>query len=214
MVRLIVQALPAESENALVRLAASVAANNEERVEQLKQALKDKAHQTMATAISQVRDLDCDCRERIAERIKAGFQFDLGLLRAANDKLTEFIQVKYTETTVELKRDIRIFTATNAIAFVGLVLLSLFRPRAMVHLFLPGIMLAIAVVFCSWFYVMEQDWLLTIIYGNYVGMAYAGYLVVVYAFLCDIAFNSGSITTAILNAVAEAIGSAVTFSPC
>ena len=49
---------------------------------------------------------------------------------------------------------------------------------------------------CAYFYVFEQDWLLTLIYRDFTGFAYLGYLAVVFAFLCDIVMNGAAVTSA------------------
>jgi hypothetical protein len=72
----------------------------------------------------------------------------------------------------------------------------------------------VATLICAYFYVFEQNWLLTIIYGDYLGFAYLAYLGVVFLFLCDIVLNRGRVTTQFANAILDAAGSAVTLSPC
>ena len=77
------------------------------------------------------------------------------------------------------------------------------------------LLLAIATVFCTYLYVFEQNWLMTIVEGSYLGWAYAGWLGVAYLFLCDIALNRGRVTTRLVNGVLEAFGSAISsLTPC
>jgi hypothetical protein len=118
------------------------------------------------------------------------------------------------DVAAELKRDIRVFTASNAAVFILLLLVSFLKPQAITHLFLPGVLLAVSTLICSHFYVFEQDWLLTVIHSSYLGFAYLAWLGVVFLFLCDIVFNRARITTEILNAMFNAIGSAFSVVPC
>ncbi len=74
--------------------------------------------------------------------------------------------------------------------------------------------LGISTLFCSYFYIFEQNWLLTIIHSSYLGFAYLTWLGIVFLFLCDIVFNRARITTEILNAFFNAIGSALSVVPC
>jgi uncharacterized membrane protein YjjP (DUF1212 family) len=137
------------------------------------------------------------------------------MLQAANDRIVEFVQSKYMEVATELKRDIRIFTASNAAVFLLLLLVSFLKPQAIAHLFLPGTLLVVATVICSYFYIFEQNWLLTIIFSNYLGFMYLAYLGFVFLFLCDIVFNRARVTTTIINAIFRIVGSAeVEVSPC
>ena len=48
---------------------------------------------------------------------------------------------------------------------------------------------------CIYLYLFSQDWLLTIIHGDYVGFAYIGWLGAAFLLLLDIAINRGRVTT-------------------
>lgn len=67
---------------------------------------------------------------------------------------------------------------------------------------------------CSCFYIFEQNRPLTILYNDYLGFGYLAYLAVVFALLCDIILNRVRITTMIVNAVPEAVGSVASAVPC
>lgn len=81
-------------------------------------------------------------------------------------RLVTMIQSGYVAVVKDLTRDIRIFTATNAIAFLLLLLVSFLRPDSVRALFVPGVLLFISTLLCAWLYVFEQNWLLTIIDGS------------------------------------------------
>lgn len=135
-------------------------------------------------------------------------------LETAKEKLIEFSHAKYMEITEKLTLDVRIFLATNAVIFIFLLLTSFMRPQAVKHLFLPaGLMLASTVI-CSYFYLFEQNWFYTIIYNDYTGYSFIGYLAFVFAILCDIVFNKARVTTEIVNGCLQAIGQAGSFVPC
>ena len=205
---------PSAGDSALSQLAAALYQQNQQEIERLKGALKAGAHQTMADALAEIRNLDCECRNEYAQTLRRGFEFDIALLQAANDRVVAFIQATYMQVVAELKRDIRVFTGSNAGVFLLLLLVSFLRPEAIAHLFVPAALLVVATLICAYFYVFEQNWLLTIIYGDYLGFAYLAYLGVVFLFLCDIVLNRGRVTTKIANAILDAAGSAVTLSPC
>ena len=201
-------------DNALGRLADSIVKKNQGKIDNLKAALKEKAHERMADSIAQIRNLDCECRDKYAKTIKDGFEFDLAVLQGANDRVVDFIHTKYMEVTAELKRDIRIFTGVNALVFVLLIALSYLKPRAVAHLMVPAGLLTVATIVCSYFYIFEQNWLLTIIYSDYLGFGYLIYLGVVFLFFCDVALNRGRVTAEIINAMFNAIGSVASVGPC
>ena len=93
-------------------------------------------------------------------------------------------------------------------------LVSFLKPKAISHLFVPGALLTGSTLVCSYFYIFRQNWLLTIIYNDYLGFTYLGYVFVVFLFLCDIVFNRARVTTEIINGILNAVGSAASVAPC
>ncbi len=205
---------PPAGDNALSKFASAVYKKNQVRIDGLKNSLKVEAHEKMADALAEIRNLDCECRAKWVKAYKESFKSNIALLEAANEKVVGFIQSTYMNVVEDLKRDIRIFTGSNAAVFVMLLLVSFLKPRAVAHLFLPGVLLVLATAICSYFYIFEQNWLLTVIHNDYLGFVYMGYIGLVFSFLCDIAFNRARVTTKILNAFFNAIGSAVSVVPC
>ena len=205
---------PPESESALGRLAQSMYEKNEAQIQQLKTNLKNKVHERWAAALAAVRDLSCECRSKWEDWFESGLNTNIALLQAANDQISNFIHSTYMRVATELKRDIRIFTASNTAVFILLLLISFLKPQAITHLFLPGMLLAVSTAVCTYFYIFEQNWLLTIIHSSYLGFAYSAWLGIVFLFLCDIVFNRGRVTTEILNAIFNAVGSASSVVPC
>ena len=203
-----------ESDNALVRIAQSMYEENEAKIEQLRSMLKEKVHEQWATALAEVRNLDCECRQKWENWFEGGFSTGIALSQASNEQISGFIHSRYMDVATELKRDIRIFTASNAAVFILLLLISFAKPQAMLQLFLPAVLLATSTLICSYFYIFEQNWLLTIIHSDYLGFAYLSWLGVVFLFLCDIVFNQCRVTTEIVNAFLNAIGSALSAVPC
>jgi len=183
--------------------------------EQLQELLEKGVRETWAKALAEIRDLDCECRERILGLLESGTKLRLQSLDSLIERLTDFIQASYMDVVTELKRDIRIFSATSAGVFVLLLLVSLLKPQAVRHLFVPGLLLVVATLVCAYGYIFEQNWLLTVIYGSYVGYAYAAYLGVVFLLLCEIVLNRGRVTTRLVNGVLDALGSTISsLSPC
>lgn len=205
---------PPTNEGLLGDLARKAFEANESKIEGLKNQLRSKTHESMASALAQIRDLDCECRAKYADFYKRGFEFDLSLLQSANDKIVGTIQGGYLQVVADLKRDIRNFASSNIAIFVLLLLISFLKPNARMHLMIPAALLTASTLICSYFYLFEQNWLLTIIHSNYVGFAYLGYLGFVALFLADILFNRARVTTEILNGILNAVGSALSAVPC
>jgi len=200
--------------NILIKFASKLAKNNDQEINRLKEKLNADVHIKVAAVIAEMRDLDCECRKKYENSLKSQTESNLFSLQNANDKLMEFMKMKYMEVSNMLKVDFRIFTGSNSIVFTLLLLISLFKPKAITHLFLPGILLVTSSVIRSYFYIFEQNWFFTIIYNSYLGWGYLGYLGLVFVFLCDIAFNKARVTTGIINGIFSIVGSVTSVSPC
>jgi hypothetical protein len=207
-------ARPAEDGGLLARAAAAVYERNQAEILKLKAEIKARARDLLASSLAAVRDPACECRVRIAEAMQKHDVLRLAELLADNTRLTTFIQQKYLGLVAELKREIRIFTATNAVSFLLLLLVAFAKPQAAKHLLFPGVLLLASTLFCAWLYLFSQDWLLTIIHGDYTGFAYTAYLGLVFLFFCDIGLNRGRVTARIANGIASAAGSAFQLTPC
>jgi hypothetical protein len=190
----------AQKDSKLGKLVGNLIKKNESTINIYKQKIKNKAHEQLATVIAEMSDLNCECRKNYAQKIEQGYQFKLLSLKLANEKLIGFMKAKYMDISLKLKTDFRIFTGVNALIFLFLILASFFKPQAIKHLFLPSVLLFLSTMISSYFYLFEQNWFFTIIYGSYTGWAYLGYLTLVFAVLSDIVFNKARITTEILNA--------------
>lgn len=195
----------------LHRAAADLYARNESEIESLKATAKERAHELMDASLAQVRDPACDCRRVVVQGIDLG---RIAQLLRDNRRVSEFIHGTYMKVRNDLAHEIRIFTATNALCFLLVVLVSFAKPAAARHLFFPAVLLVVSSGFCAWLYVFSQDWLLTIIQGSYVGYAYAAWLGVVFLFVCDIGLNRGRVTAHVVNGASATLGSAFSLVPC
>lgn len=201
-------------DSAIGKIAQKYLEKNKEKLDGYKRLLKQEAHKKIANVIAEMRDLDCECRKKYEVIIANSLIINIAKLEEANQKLADYMKSKYMEVANKLKRDFRIFTGVNAVVFLFLLGLSFLKERAIVHLFLPGMLMVVSTAICSYFYLFEQNWFFTIIYDSYTGWAYLGYFFLVFVLLCDIAFNKARVTTEIINAFLSAIGSALSVVSC
>jgi hypothetical protein len=205
---------PPRGEDMLSRAAAKLYQRNEQEILRLKTDLKIRSRELLDLALVAVRDPACECRLRIAHALKEFDATQLAALLADNTRLSTHIQQKYLGLTADLKREIRIFTATNAVCFLLLLLVAFAKPRAVRHLLYPGVLLLLSTLLCAWLYLFSQNWLLVIIHGDYTGFAYAAYLGLVFLFVSDIGLNRGRVTAHIVNGAASVLGSTLALAPC
>jgi hypothetical protein len=198
-----------QGDDALSRYAAQLMKQNEARIAELKDSLKGEARARLASCIAEIRVLTVEQRARLQAWLEDGAKLKIGSLQFENTRLVAIIQSGYLGVVSDLKRDIRIFTASNAIAFLLLVMVSFLKPEYTRALFVPGVLLAISTAVCACLYVFGQNWLLTLIQGSYLGFAYAAWLGVAFLFLCDIWLNRARVTVRLLESLAHAVGAAI-----
>jgi hypothetical protein len=83
-----------------------------------------------------------------------------------------------------------------------------------VQLILPAIVLVGAVIVTGGLYLFNQNWLHTVVFGQYVGLAYIVYLASAALLLADIVFNRARVTTRLVNLTLQSVGSVATAVPC
>jgi CII-binding regulator of phage lambda lysogenization HflD len=207
------QRIDTAQNTSLTKLSNLLANQYQDQISDIQQKLKEGLPEKIAITIAQMQDLSCECRNKLANRIQQSYELQLVSLNQAQNQLVSIMQGKYVEIVNKLLRDIKIFTGTNALIFMLLLLTSYFNQRAIAQLFLPCCLLLVATSISSYFYVFNQNWFFTIIYNDYVGFGYMAYLFVIFLFLCDMVFNKARVTTTILNQALSAISN-ISLSPC
>ena len=180
----------------------------------IQQKLTDNVPEKIASALASMCGYDCEKKKQLTQDITSSYLDKIKGLKIAQSTLGDIVQNKYITIIESLKLDLRIFLGSNAIVFLLFLLISFFKPRAIKHLFLPGVLLLISTMASSGIYIFGQDWFYTILYNDYMGFGYTAYLVVIFAFLMDISFNKARVTCEIMNAISHALSSAFTVSPC
>jgi hypothetical protein len=183
-------------------------------IERTLQAIRQDVPRKVADIVAGMLDADCECRQRLVENIRSVYFERLSSLRQARERLSILIESAYASVTANLMRELRIFTGSNAVAFALLAVIMLIRRAAALQLFLIAVVLVGAVTVTGGLYLFNQNWLHTILFGDYVGMAYAGYLAGVTLLFADVAFNRARVTTDIVNVALETVGSAMRAVPC
>lgn len=185
-----------------------------DEIAQTKRFLAQQLPTRLAEVIGEMQNLDCECRKKIETNIRTGFEWRITSASAAQERLTTLIRTKYMETASQLTREFRIFTGTNALVFALLLIAVLLKRQAGLHLLPSALVLLVAASITTYLYLFNQNWLHTLVFSDYVGFAYIGYLCGAFALLSDIIFNRARVTTEVLNFALNAIGSAIQIVPC
>jgi hypothetical protein len=190
------------------RAAKALAERHSEEIGALKERMAVGANAHVAAVIGRMQDPNCDCRKRMLQALDAATESRISTLERAEPQLRRILEGRYGRIVTDLLRDLRIFTGTNLFAFLMLLGLSIAKPGHVRQLFVPGILLGTSAIIASGFYLFGQNWFFTLLYGDFVGWAYAIWLLLVFGLLCDIALFKARITTRIVNVLQSAFGTA------
>ena len=147
-----------------------------------------------------------ECRKRREQRL----QLEIGTAQQMQAQLDALIRTAYLDTADKLLRELRIFSAANALAFALLGLAALKRRSADAVALVPAAAtLLAATLISSAVSLWGQNWLSTIVMGSYVGWGQFAYIAVVYAWLCDLLFNQARVSGHLCHGVGS-----ITVSPC
>jgi hypothetical protein len=177
-------------------------------------ALNEDVPRKVADAIAALCRLDCKKRKALQQSIGDGYRDQSSAAQQKIATLNRFIEGRYLEIITNLTRDVRIFLGSNALLFAFVFLLAWVKPRASLQLYLPGGVLLVSTLASAAIYIFGQNWFFTLLHNDFIGFAYLGYGGVLFAFLCDIAFNKARITSNVLNAIFNVIGAAMHAAPC
>jgi hypothetical protein len=182
--------------------------------QRIRDDLSNNLPEKIASVIAEMCGYDCEKKKALTKSIASSYIDRLANLRVAQQSLGSIIKGKYIDIIRNLRTDLRIFLGSNAVMFLILLFISLLKPKAISHLFLPAVFLLVATIAASTIYIFGQDWFYTILYNDYMGFGYLAYIGVIFGFFMDVVFNKARVTTEIINAVLNAVGSALSVAPC
>lgn len=193
----------------VVELAQKALGRTDAQIAARQQALRAEVPQRVANAIADLMKADCECRKRMVDVAVKHEEGVLGSLEQAREQLARRIESAYGEVSRQLLRELRIFAGVNALAFALLGLITLNRRASTLQLLLPAVAVIGAAALTAAIYLFNQNWLHTIVFGEYVGWAYAAWYGVALAWMADLLCNRGRITRQLVEG-ASIVGTA----PC
>ena len=191
----------------VVQLAQKALGRTDAEIAARQKALRAEVPQRVANAIADLMKADCDCRRRMVDVAVKHEEGALGSLEQAREQLSRRIESAYGEVSRQLLRELRIFAGVNALAFALLGLITLNRRASALQLLLPAVAVIGAAALTGAIYLFNQNWLHTIVFGQYVGWAYLAWYGVALAWMADLLCNRARVTNAIVHG-ASAISTA------
>jgi hypothetical protein len=212
--RRVANKIDALSSSRVVVLAQKALGKTDAELEDAKRLLAEDVPRKVAAVVANMSNADCECRKRLAQLAVNAQKDRIADLTQVRERLASLIESAYASVSAQLLRELRIFAGSNALAFAALGAVTYARRGAALQLVLPAFVLLGALTATSVIYLFNQDWLHTIVYSDYVGFAYLGYLALASALLADVVFNRARVTTKAVNAIFSAVGSVLHASPC
>lgn len=196
--------LDALSDSTLVRAAEQLVAKNQQEIA-AKAPRAEQLSALIGAVVDRMADSACPCRRAVAEIIRDLPQSEIRQLDKVNARLTAMIESKYRDVAGSLLQEVRVFSAANGTVFFLLALITWFWKRPALQLLAPAFVLVAAVAMTGSIYLLNQDWLQTILLGDYVGVWYVPYLLLALGFMSDVVFFRGTVTSKILNMVGASV---------
>lgn len=202
------------SNSKVVNLAQRALGKTDSELAEAKRALAADVPRRVAEAVANMLNADCECRKRFVDLATREREQRITGLGQLKEHLAAQIHSAYAGVTTKLLRELRIVSSANGLAFASLGIVTFIRRGAALQLLLPAVVLVGAAILTGAIYLFSQNWLHTIVYDQYVGLAYFAYLAVAGSFIADVVFNAARISTVLLNLVLNTVGSAFRAIPC
>jgi hypothetical protein len=202
------------SRSKIVTMAQKALGKTDAEIEAARQELAQGIPAKVVNVVANMLHANCECRKRLVEAANRAHEERTTSLGHVRERLVGLIETAYASVSAHLLREFRIFTASNAMVFACLALVAYWRKAAALQLILPAMVLLGAVAITGGLYLFEQNWLHTILYSDYVGLAYLAYLGAAVCFLGDVVFNRARVSTMLVNAGLSVVGAAFTALPC
>lgn len=193
----------------LEKAASLLAGRYQAQIDSTRQTLSEQLPARVEALVGQMQNPDCACRQPL---IVAGVDWQAGLAHM-QERLGALARNEYLQLVDGLLQELRIFSGSNALAFLLMLLVTL-RRQSRVQQMLPAALLLVAVLISSYFYLFQQNWFFSILFNDYLGFAYAAYLGAVYLMLCDLLLNRARVLSWLINRFLDLLGSSLQVAPC
>lgn len=195
--------------SSLTRAAERLAGRNADAIAGAGEELARELQARVAAATEKMLDPSCPCRIRTQGENRDAIAGKASALRQVNIRLSELINSKYLEVSQSLLREVRIFSSANAAVFLMLALTAWTWKGRAAGLVAPSFVLLGAATLVGGTYLFSQNWLQTILLGDYVGLWYFPYLLVAFGFMLDLVFNRARVSRTLAHAMAAVAGAVV-----
>ena len=196
------------NDNKLVKYVKNKSKEKSAKLQKYREFLKKHLSQKVNAITEKLSKEECECREKRRNFLKSILITQIDNTKKAISKLKEFIHYKYINITSKLIKDIQIASASSFLAMLLISSLLFFKSKLSIQINFLSLLMLLSTLTGSWLYIFKQNWFYTIIYNDYIGFWYMGYLTIIFLLIADILFFKARVTTELLNTFFSAIGSA------
>jgi hypothetical protein len=125
-------------------------------------------------------------------------------LKAPSDRVRRWTEERVDRIVARVVRDVQVFAVTNAVMFLLAFLMASAETPARAVTIIAGALVAGATA-GTWLYLFAQSWLHTVLFSDYVGAAYVGWVALIVAAELDVLLNRARVTNAVLGGIAAVL---------
>jgi hypothetical protein len=213
---------PDSKEKPSNKILAKLKGNFEKRIKELREKLLSDLPARIAVEIARW----CTCRMRIEDKEAAKRKFEEIRVSVRKDivaKLKENIKSKtiglenvnalikghYIKIIEQLLNDFRIFSGSNVLIFLSILILSMIKTEYEKALMAAGVLVTCGTLISIGIYIFNQNWFHALLFNDYMGWGYLVYVATITGFLADVILNKGKISSHVVGFIIVAIGAAL-----
>ncbi|SHH72943.1 hypothetical protein [Massilia sp. CF038] len=203
------EVIHASANSKLIKSAERILAHNNKEIEEARAALTSQLPSRIVLIMEAMAHPECPCRQRALHTEHDAQSSRIGALIKDNARITALIESKYLEVAHSLLREVHIVSAANGAVLLLLSMTAWRWKRPALQLLAPAVVMGGATVLTAAAYLLNQNWMHTVLFGVYVGFYYLAYLSIALLFLADIVFCRARLTLALLGGALAALGAAL-----
>lgn len=173
----------------------------EARIQDTLKSLSDFIH----TSVAAMCRTPCEDQLALIEVARRIYNDYLTDFRMGADIFHAIVEDRYHAILGELRADIAVFLTCNLLVMSLAFVLALFRTEDSAHLLPISMLLTVSTLIASYWYVMGQNWFLTLVHADFYGWTYLALLGIIFLVLLDIALNRARVTGDALHAMTQII---------
>lgn len=128
------------------------------------------------------------------------------------ENVNALIKGHYIKIIEQLLNDFRIFTGSNVLIFLSLLILSLIKTEHEKALMVAGGLVTCGTLVSIGIYLFNQNWFHALLFNDYMGWGYLVYVATITGFLADVVFNKGKISMEVVMGILTVL--AMVISAC